>query len=255
MPSNTSAVGGLTIPVPTGGTDSDLADPTLLGLLDFLGFYIRNGLNDKLAEMGGPVSSAAITNACPAANLFPWKPEGTFVRGSLPALFAWEESAEQDFERYATMLRDVVLRKIRVMYVFPQLVKDGGWNNRHGLVPAIGRIMFKAAERQRHPSYGYNGATAGELLKTSIGVHAFDIVEGAEGLLHPVPRAEGTNQRGQVERGYPSYSALFHVWEDIAPYQYDSDTDDLAAGNLNIEVDEGNTGTWLDHTDRELSGA
>jgi hypothetical protein len=135
-------------------------------------------------------------------------------------------------------------------------VKGDGWNNRHGLIPAVSRIMFKAAERQRHPDYGYGGDPDGTLLKDSIDVYAFDIVEGAEGVLHPVPKsADGTATRGQVVRGYPTYSALFHVWEEIQPYQYDADTDTLADGNLNIEVDDNETGTWLDFMDRELPGA
>jgi hypothetical protein len=260
---DTSLVGGRTIPVPAGGTDSQLGDPTLLGLLDHLGFALKEGLDTKLSEMRGPVTSAAITDACPTANRFPWDHGGSFARNTpgentppIPALYAWETSS-----RFMplTLYWDCLERQIKVQYIFPELQVPSGNSARHGLMSDVARIFAKATERyMRHDSYGYGSDADGTPLFRSIGVLAIRMNEGQYGRLEAIPSGSSaangrSNAAGTIQRFFPAYEATFTVWERIEPRNAEIPGDVMGDSTLTIAVDA--EGDGLDLLERILPPA
>lgn len=246
MPTNTTGVGPLVLPIPTTGANSTLDDTTLVGLLDYLGFWIRLALNAKLAEQGGPTTAGAITNACPAEHLFPWDHQGTFVRAlpgggavPLPGMWAWDESSEPTTE-YATLLYEVVKRTITVQYIFPELSAPKGVVGRNGVLAAVMRAFAKAAEWGRHPTYGFDGDAVNTPIQTSCGWRSWRFKSARQ---VPVAMLPGTNsvsqssQRaaGAEKRFFPSLLASFEVWERIE-LQDASEADDMVPGGLEIQV-------------------
>lgn len=262
MPTETSLVGPQTIPVPIGGTDSDLEDPTLLGVLDFAGYLIKQALDAKLGEMGGPTTSAAISDACPTAHRFPWDHAGSFVRTlpatgalPLPGLWAWE-TAGRATEKYATMLYGTLERDITVQYIFPAVDRPNGMLNRHGLLSTLGRVFARMAERGRHPSYSYDGAPLGEPLRKSIGAIRLDFVGGTPGYLSPVPsnssQSVATRGVALAQQVFPAYQARFTVWERIEPRDYVEPDDIMSDGSLILSVGDTPGGDTLDILERVL---
>ena len=263
MPTNTSGVGPLVLPVPTTGQNSDLDDATLRGLLDFLGFWLRLSLNDKLAEQGGPTTAGAIASACPTTHLFPWQHQGTFVRplpgetyAPLPGLWAWEESAEATNE-FATMLYECVKRTISVQYIFPELSAPKGIAGRNGLLASVMRTFAKAAEWGRHPTYGFDGDQINTPIATSCGWRNWAFKSARQVLESPMPGTGSTSQSAQraggaEKRFYPSLVATFEVWE-LIHLREPSGSDDMQPGGLIIQVlDEDISENALDVMERDL---
>src|SRR5687768_16115427 len=93
MPSTTSAVGGLTLPLTVGGANERVADPALDVLSDFLAWSLGNDLNDKLASLSGaPKPAIGTYNNAPSVFLFnPEEQAGRIVAFErvVPALFVW----------------------------------------------------------------------------------------------------------------------------------------------------------------------
>jgi hypothetical protein len=263
MPTNTTGVGPLTLPIPTTGTNSDLDDVTLVGLLDYLAFWLRLTLNSKLAEQGGPTTAGAITDACPTSHLFPWHHQGTFVRplpggGSvpLPGMWAWEESAEPTDE-FATLLYDVVKRVITVQYIFPELTAPKGVVGRNGLLAAAMRTFANAAEWGRHPTYGFDGEAVNTPIATSCDWRHWRFKGSKQVLEASLPGTGSTSQAatraaGAEKRFYPSLLATFEVWERVS-LRTASVADDMVPGTTTIQiVDDSISDNALDVMERTL---
>lgn len=246
MPTNTTGVGPLVLPVPTTGANSDLDDPTLVGLLAYLGFWVRLTLNDKLAEQGGPTVAGAIADACPSSHLFPFDHQGTFVRplpgetaAPLPGLWAWDESSESTTE-YATLLYEVVKRTITVQYIFPELTSPKGVVGRNGVLAAVMRTFAKAAEWGKHPTFGHDGDVVGTPIQNSCGWRYWQFKSAKQTTAASVPGSASSSQSSQRAAGaekrfFPSLLATFEVWEQIGLQEPDA-ADDAIDGDLGIQI-------------------
>jgi hypothetical protein len=244
MPTDNTTVGPLALPIASGAANEALEDRTLLGLLDYLGHWLRESLSAKVSDQQGPTTSDAIADACPTENLFPWNHHGTFVRRNaddvlpLPGLWAWEESQEATTE-HATLLYEVVRREIRVQYIFPQLTAPKGVAARHGLIPAVSRVFAKAAERGRRSDYGFDGDDDNTAIWDSCAWRAFKYRGGqavAAAMLPSGDRSQGAARAaGAEKRFFPSFVATFWIWERIGLQEPD-DGEELGVGDLTISV-------------------
>lgn len=214
MPTDVSAVGPLPIPWAEASADINFSDRTLVGLLDYLGHWLRVSL------VG---TTDPVVDACPATNLFPWDHKGTFVRDDdrrlpIPGLWAWELSIEPTDE-YATILYEVVRREIRVQYIYKQVRAPIGERGPKEVVQAAGRIFAKATERGRRSDYGFDGAPAGTLIAESCGWRHWKFKGGR---IEPVRMMPAGGQAQTFERKlgdegvfYLAFTATFHIWERI----------------------------------------
>lgn len=229
MPTETALVGAQLMPVPTGGTNSAISDPTIDGLLAFLGFLISDALTPKLAEMGGPISSTPIADACPAANRFPWDHGGSFplpiagqTLASLPGLWCWEIKSNVVEQ---TLYYDVAQRDIALQYIFPILTRPNGIRARHGIWSVVEKCFQRAVSFGNHPNFAYgndpNGVPypLGTMLYTSLGLTEWTMVSGTPGFLEQVPaasKARGSSAAdGAKQSAYPAYQVVYRVSEII----------------------------------------
>lgn len=233
----TAQLGSLEIPVEPGEYLSELADPTLLLLLSYLGHQLKLNLDSKLAQLS-PTSA----DACPVANRYPWNPDSTFVRQSLPALFAWEERCSR---RQHTLLNDTLDREIRVLYIFDELVKPDGMRARHGLASAVGKILAMAAERNQHATFSYDGSAPGACVSDLGNWLGFIFMRGEAQWLQAVPGGSdsvgGDGGEMATQRAYLGYLAEYVITEQIGQ---DEPTEAMGDTLLTIygsdgEVDEG----------------
>lgn len=263
MPSNNTTVGPQSLPVAAGAANAALDDTTLVGLLDYLGFWLRTSLNSKLAQQGGPTTSSAITDACPTTNLFAWNHMGTFVRKNadealpLPGLWAWEESQETTSE-YATLLYEVVRREIRVQYIFPEVMIPKGYNARDGLIPTVARVFAKAAERGKHSAYGYGSDADGTPIWESCSWRFWQYrggrFEAASMLPGQTSSAASQRAQGAEKRFFPSFVATFWIWERIGLQEAEA-TDAIADGSMTIQIASDDNETGLDLMERVLESS
>lgn len=234
MPVTDSNVGNLALPIPAGALNAALTDPTCIGLLDYLGFWLKNNLDAKLAQMQGTGA-----DACPTANRFPWDPAGYFVRQSVPALYVWWDG--RSTRREQTMLLEQRDRTINAVYVFEELAGPTGLTARAGLMAAVDAIFAKASERGRHPSYGYGSDADGTPIWKSLNLIHLGYIGGEVGAMAPVPSGGATPGGpgdGAVIRFYPSLRAQFSVSESIDQDTLQDPTDVLRDLPFQIETNE-----------------
>lgn len=241
MPTNTRYVGSQLIPVAEGGADSALLDPTLTGLLAFVGHCIKHALDAKLAEMGGPTPAGPITDACPAGHRFPWNHNGTFMREHdvgggvmgipLPGLWMWGGSSEPDNES-STIMYPAYRRTIALHYIFPQLSIPLGFNARSGLMPAVERCLRAAFDECCHPTYqnGYSVDLALGLTRVQLlGIQCGEISGVPRG-----SRARGGSNEGHEQKFYPAVQAVLAVSERVGQLEPDPVAD--AVGDIEVEL-------------------
>lgn len=252
MPSGTATVGGLTVPVPAGTQNTELADPAVRVLLDFLGWSIANGLDAKLTNMQGTSASA-----CPSANRFPFNPQTYFVRNSIPALYVWWAGRSRP-GRYSTTVRSSRERDIDAMYVFDELIAPDGFDTRHGLLAAVDAIFHRCADWGRHPNYGYNGAAAGTAARLSAGLIDWAYQGATEGrMAAQIPStssAVGGPPEGHVVRGYPALLGRFTVLEHIETLSLEDPADVMGDLEAVIRTSEGDPGDVIDYMTRYAPG-
>lgn len=254
----TYRIGSSTVPVEAAGTNTRILDPLLLGLLDYFAFWIRLTLNDKLAEMGGPIDSNAITDACPSDHLFTWDHKSTFTRKHtingvervpLPGMWAWEESSTSTKEG-ATLWFGAVQRTIRLHWIFPEL-QVPGFGGRAGMQRAVGDALLQACDKGLHQDYGYNGDPAGTLILTSLGLHTLSFERGAPGRLEERPTASVVGNggapasSGAVQRFFPAYDCTLKVIELIGQRDIVLPDDALIEGRVTINHGEDANDTTL----------
>lgn len=252
MPSETLYVGGQLLPLESAGANSPIHDPTIVGLLDYFGFWLRTSLSAKLSEMGGPTDSTAIADACPAAHLFPWNHGGAFMRqhqtgvgvtaAPLPGLWMWSESEEWSKE-YSTIMFDAVERTVRLHWIFPQVQIPNGFDARSGLAAAAGRAIIAACSNGRHPSYGYGADAPGTSVLLSLGIQHMGFVRGQAGMMAPVPGAGANGQgrsqsEGTTQRFFPAYDATIQVVERVKVWEPDTIADAMHDNSVVISTGE-----------------
>jgi hypothetical protein len=258
MPTDNTSVGPLSIPVDAGNANEAFQDRTILGLLDYLGHWLRAGLNDKLGQMQGPETSAIVSDVCPVENLFPFNHEGTFVRRNetnappLPGMWAWEDSQESSADG-ATILYDVVRREVRVQYIFPQVMVPKGVNARSGLIPAVSRIMAKAVERGRRSDYGFDGDADGTPIRESCSWLGFAYRGGRAEAAAMLPSGgqsqAATRAAGAEKRFFPSFVGTFWIWERIG-LQEPAEADASGPSDFTIAIKDESDDESLDLMER-----
>jgi hypothetical protein len=234
MPSNETSIGGLSLPVAAGAAGDALPDPAALVLLDYLGFWLRLMLNDKLASMGGDVPERpeeTYADACPAANLFPYNPMPGEIwrRNPKPALYCWWSGKSATVQK--TMLKRYRIRELSLLWVFCEVQAPDNDELRYGTLPAVDGVIRLALEEGYHPSYGYGTDAPGTPLYKSAGVVEYAIGQSQPGVLAPIPE---TNNRmndspGQILNYYPAVQASIMVTEEIVR-RTPADPDDVHFG-------------------------
>lgn len=263
MPTHTAYVGPTLLPVATAGANSAIRPALEVGVLDFVGFLIKEALDDKIAEMGGPKESAALTDACPSAYRFPFDHGGSFMRPlpgetdpPLPGAWCWVVSTVPTTTG-ATLTRHCVEHTVRLDYIFPPLQIPGGFNARSGLMRAAGDQLlryFGEPFRTRHPSYGYGADADGTPLFRSlncIDISATRITYRPKAIA-PTGSSQGNVGRpgneGHVQRFYPCLELELRV---IAPIQQAQpiEPDDVLSDStvvLNVGETVGDTTEFTD---------
>lgn len=249
MPSQTSAVGPLPLPIAAGALGDRIADPAVDALLDFLSYSLNASLNAKLANVAG-----TSTTAVPTANRFPFNPtdpRGHHVRLPVPSLFVWWDGKSQPFERMSAIY-EYRQRELQVLYVFDELPSMAAMTVRAGLLAAVDATFFKAAERGYDPAYAYGSAAAGQLLQFMAAdpdLFSFTYQGGSPGRFG-INAPEGGADSG---RDYPALRGSFLVRERI---EQPTMTDEDVAGDvdLTIRASDGSSSQAVDLMQRYLPG-
>lgn len=212
MPSSTSPVGGLTLPVPVPGVNQAFMDPAVTGIARYLGWSLRNDLNAKLGSM-----SNVGDDACPEANVYAWDPQTHFVRRSFPALYLWW-TGESKTER-ETILYMKRTRTLSVAYFYEEVVAPGGVAARSGVLAAVDASLAKASDRGQHPDYAPVGYAAGTSIRAALGLRDWAYEGGQkvsfEAETPPQSPQLGGSPEGYVSRGYPTLLGRLRVVERI----------------------------------------
>jgi hypothetical protein len=234
MPSASSNVGPLTLPLAPGAPDSAVDDPTVSGLADYLRFCIRFDLNAKLANLSGTSADAV-----PAGNVFLWnplQPGALFTRGRgdgaanpFPALYVWGGRGRMSEQ---TLVYDAEERDIGLVWLFDELLLPGALVDRSGLRNAVIKSIERAISRRAHPAYSYQGGPTGVPIAVSLGLSGRGILLTAcdQGMLSPVPSTIGAAQASDqpAVRAFPAVMATLQVCERVqAPGPVPADVGDV----------------------------
>lgn len=231
MATQTTTIGGNTVPAPASIANPNCDDVTLLGLLDYFGFWIKYALDARLSTQLG-----AGGDACPLANRFPYDPGKYFVRNDLPALYIWHVESKYTPK---TVIFDERTRTLGLMYIYEELVAPDALGPRHGVVPAVDATFFRAVQRGNHPSYGYGNSPAGTPIILSLNLSKLLYKGGKAGFLMPVPAAAPRSPNdGPILRGYPALQGQIEVSEIV---NVDQMEDSDLAGDFPIHIETGDT--------------
>ncbi len=247
MPLNQWTIGNQTLPVPTSGANSRFRDPTIVGLLDYFAFWIREAISTKLAEMGGPVNSSPIIDACPSAHCFPWNHNSSFMRPHnvagvmtvpLPGMWMWWTEATMGKQQ--TLWFDSSQRICTLHYIFPELQIPDGYNARSGLEAVALNAIQLACTEGRHPEYAPPNAAAGAWIPSVYNLIAFEFLKGSIGRLSQKPNNSITGNRGSsnsegaTQRFYPALEATISVQERIGRREPDPINDLLEETTIGL---------------------
>jgi hypothetical protein len=212
MPTNASSVGPLDIPIPEVGGYVGFADPVAVGFADYFAFWIRYGINEKFRD-----STTSIEYVLPEANVFPYDPTENWVRNDIPALYVWWSGESRRVER--TITQAMRVRNFRIFYVAKEVKRPKGARVFSGMAAAVDAIMFQACEQGFHYDYGYNGATPGTPIQTSLKLRGWVYERGKEDFVQKIPNvaaAAGGQAGGHVISGFPVFMGTMSVSEDIS---------------------------------------
>ncbi len=251
MPSQTSNIGALTVPVPVGSFNSDFDDPTVSGLADYLRFWLRDGLNTKLSNMAG-----TSIDAVPAANVYKFKPGAFYSRQSVPALYVWWDNKSSLVQERTTLAYDMRRREIHVLWLYDELVAPDALGPRHGILGAADAILMRAAERGRHPSYAYGSDAPGTPIWRSLLLHGMEYLGGEPGFWSPIPAgdADPGGDEGYAQRGFPALKASFAVLERIDGATMEDPADVHIESEIGINAGDGETTESSEFMTRVLEG-
>lgn len=229
MPSSASRVGAFALPPEAGNLGDAFEDPLVVGLLDYLAFWLNWGLNAKLSAQIGTSAEAV-----PEANRYPFDPARYFVRRGIPALYVWCESTEPVGE-WTTMQR-ISRRTVKAMWVFDELVAPAGVAMRHGLLRAADNLLTLAEATDRHrewPDVGsrYAGTIPqGAQFGPSFGLRKWAKQAATLGAMWQVP---DTRADGAVQLGHPALQTSFLV-EELVGFETMLGSDALSYGTTEI---------------------
>jgi len=248
LPSEASAVGALDLPVPAGAVGETLADPVVDAVLDFASFYIKDALDPKLKNI---LPSGTMVDAVPSANRFafdPLEPQGLHVKLPVPCLFVWWQGASHVMKM--TTIYNYRVRKLHLLYVFPELPKTSEMRRRVGLIGAVDAAMHKMSKRQINTSYAYK--TNPEGMGIAQAIAPVDVVgweyDGGSPGRFGIDEGPGADRRVKKKSGrdYPALKGTFTVQERVQPMTMVDPDDVLHDSNLIINgAGEGSVATFI----------
>lgn len=235
MPSQTSSVGGLTIPVPAEPVGTKFADPAVEYILDFASFFIKDALDARLAT----IRPAGLTvDAVPVQNRFtfdPMEPQGVNKKLPLPCLFVyWTGKSERIIHSSLLQYRK---RTLGLMYAYEELPSFASLDERRGWSNAVDAALHKMSERQLHPDYTPPGGSPGMSLYQALaplGVICWKYLGGQSGRfgIDQGPNAARAAKK-RSGRDWPAVMGMFEVTERIQQETMvdpDDVTTDIAMG-------------------------
>lgn len=250
MPSVDTTIGGLTLPVPAGAASDPFADPACLALLDYLGFWLREMLNAKLASMGGPITGDEnYADACPTTNRFPYDPMlgEVWRRNPKPALYIWWNGPSRTIPK--TIAYDLRVRELALLWIFCECQAPENDEQRYGTLAGVDAVIKRAIHRQSHPNYGYDGDAPGTPIWRSMGAAEVKLGDMVPGKLAPIPDASERRDSalGQIVNYYPAVRGTIVVSERVSADSLD-DVDDLNT-DMSMVVATNEEGDVLDTVD------
>ena len=248
MPSESSAVGAIDIPVPAGSVGEALADPLVDAVLDFASFYIKDALDSKLRNI---LPSGTMVDAVPVENRFnfdPLEPRGIHIKLPVPCLFVWWQGVSQVFEM--TTIYSYRMRQLHLLYVFPELPQKSEMERRVGLISAVDAAMHKMSKRQINQSYAYKTKPEGMGIDQALA--PLDVIswqyDGGSPGRFGIDEGPGADRRVKKKSGrdYPALKGSFTVHERVQPMTMVDPDDVLHDGNFAINgAGEGSTPTFI----------
>lgn len=225
----TEYVGSQKLQVEAGPSLSNFEDKVLLGLMDYLGFWIKHSLDAKLR-----VQSPTSPDALPTANRFPWDPASYFVQNRFPALYCWSQGPGTMTQ--FTTLKWSRRREISLTYLFDELVGAGGLTARHGLIPFAEAAVMYGMQQGMHPDYSFDGDALGTPIWDTLGLNECRLISTEEGHMAPVPDIDARSNQGSghVVRFYPALMIKLYVVETLEDIPDITSATPLADGNLDV---------------------
>lgn len=207
MTSLASNVAALSLPLEAGAANARIPEPLVVGLLAYLGFWIKWGTDAKLATIKGPLvtagSSVAITDACPLANRLPYNPGTWWVRfmteATAPALWVWAKGSKRT--KLSTVY-DIRERQMGFLYAFPEVLAPRALVTRFGLMSAVDALIIRALDRGAHPDYENGVQFCDTIADPNTLELAFDSSE--EGFEASRPET-GAGAGGRADGGFEQY--------------------------------------------------
>ncbi len=227
MPTAVNAVGRLQLPLDAGVINTQIDDPVVTGILDYLAFWLRASLNTKLANLEGTSADAV-----PVINRFPWDPRSYFVRGRqdgaatpFPALYCWW-NGKSSFAPRAS-LTEMRQRPIGFAWIFDELELPGALEDRHGLLAAADAAVSSALSLRYHPAYGVGDGRVGSCVPVELGLTGpgWRYDGGTPTMMAAIPGSGAANSglasgrdTGHVNRAYPALHGTIQVWEKVGQF-------------------------------------
>lgn len=239
MPSLSTTVGAQPIPFPTAGAGTPIEDRAAVVLLDYLAFWLRYALDDKLAEIGGanpdldPPENYA--SACPAANLFPYDPAKIWPRNPKPALYVWWNGRRRRIPK--TMVYDLRERELSFVWIYCQTTTPDGGVARSGLTAAVDAVLARAEHKGRHTGWSYGTFPANTLVSTVAGLHSWEIGQTEPGAYAPVV---SSSSEGYESNFYPVVRGTILVRERVYNDQPEAPDDLNTDPSVTIGTNEEN---------------
>lgn len=239
MSSVESYLGATPIPFPPGSSPSPLVDPVVEALLSYFGHWLRYGLNDKLASLGGQsVSEDSYSDACPSANRFSYSHENVWPNNPRPALYMCFNGQSQTVTK--TLAYSLRQRTIEFVWIF-SLIQQPKSTARAGLLSVVDAIFRRAYERGSHPTWGFTdfegtvypvGTNVGKVA----GLYDWQLGQTMTGNFAPV--ASYGDDTGREQNAYPAMTGQIVVWERIGSDSFDRQTDANAESSIQIDTSE-----------------
>lgn len=240
MSSAESYVGATPIPFPTGDAPSALSDPIVDAFLSYFGHWLRYGLNDKLASLGGQATDTAdvYDDACPVANRFPYAHENVWPNNPRPALYM--RFAGQGATVPKTLIYSLRQRTIEFAWIFSQ-IRQPKSVARSGLLAAVDDTIARAFDRGSHPTWSFTDFegtvyAAGTSVLRVAGLHAWQLGQTQTGNFAPV--ASFGDDTGREQTFYPALTGTITIWKRIGADSFDRQTDANAQTTIEVNTSE-----------------
>lgn len=245
MPNIESFVGKNPVSVPIGAVGSPIEDRTCLIFGSYFAHWLRYALSDKLADLGGQTSKADedYSDACPAANVFPYSNENVWPQNPKPALYLWQGGPAKTVRK--TLAYNLRQRTINIVWIYCEIRSPDEGPARSGLTAAVDAILRRAEFRGSHPTWSYTDADrtypAGTSAGRVAGVHEWELGELTPGILAPIVDFQ---PEGRDQIFYPALMGTLMVWERIGADSFDKMTD--ANTESTIEVNTSESGGFVE---------